>query len=62
LKIYAVLASKNGQTWMVERAYSGAAVFFSAADAEAHVHAICATGIVYQVIELTGSEVLKVQG
>lgn len=52
--LYAILASKGGERWLVQ-SRNGPAIFLSEAEATKHIESIRATGIDYAIVEFAGS-------
>jgi hypothetical protein len=57
MRLFAILVSVPGKTWIAEHAHGGPAIFRTEDDAFSHVEAIRATGVSYEVIELTATRI-----
>ena len=57
MKLYLIIASTHGKTWIVEHAYAGPAAFISRDDAAAHVDQIRATGATYRIVAITADDI-----
>jgi len=55
---FAILVSRDGQSWLLQRAYAGTTIFDSAAKAREHIESIRCPDVEFKVLRL-GAEVVE---